>query len=193
VARSKFDRLVAQTWRVRQSGSYKEARRARPLDAKGLEALALRYVGKYATTRAKLRDYLLRKLDQAEWSGEAAPDVEGLVARIAELGYVDDRAFAEQRAAALGRRGFGARRIGQAFRAAGIDAEDGEEALTGARDNALEAALALARRRRVGPFADEPADRAGRERVVAMMVRGGHDPALARRIAACAPGEIPTA
>jgi regulatory protein len=178
---------------VRQSGSYKEARRARALDAKGLETLALRYVGKYATTRAKLRDYLLRKLDQAEWAGEAGPDVEGLVARVAELGYVDDRAFAEQRAAALGRRGYGARRIGMAFRAAGIDAEDGEEALVAAKERALEAALALARRRRVGPFADEPADRLLRERVVAMLVRAGHDAALARRIAGCAPGEIPTA
>jgi regulatory protein len=171
--------------------SYKQGRPARALDAKGLEALALRYVGKYATSRAKLRDYLQRKLDEAEWAGESAPDPDGLVARIAELGYVDDRAFAEQRAAALGRRGYGARRIGMAFRAAGIEAEDGEEALAAAREGALAAALALARRRRVGPYASEPADRPARERAIAMMVRAGHNPSLARRIVMAEPGAIP--
>ncbi|QJU57942.1 RecX family transcriptional regulator [Sphingomonas sp. AP4-R1] len=176
---------------MRQSTASRQRRGTRSLDAKGLEALALRYVGRYATSRAKLRDYLLRKIGEADWAGEAAPDPDALVARIAELGYVDDRAFAEQRAAALGRRGYGARRIGMAFRAAGIEAEDGEEALASAREGALDAALALARRRRVGPYAAEPLDRPARERAIAMLVRGGHDPGLARRIAMSEPGEIP--
>lgn len=178
---------------MRQSRTYKEGRKSRALDAKGLESLALRYVGKYATTRAKLRDYLLRKVDEAEWTGETTPDVNGLVGRIAELGYVDDRAFAEQRAAALGRRGYGARRISIALRAAGIEAEDGEDALAFAQARALDAALALARRRRLGPYAEHPADRSARERAITILVRAGHDPALARRIASSDPGEIPTA
>lgn len=176
---------------MRQSPSYKQGRQARTLDAKGLQALALRYVGKYATSRAKLRDYLLRKLNEAEWVGEGAPDPDALVARMAELGYVDDRAFAEQRAAALGRRGYGARRIGMAFRAAGIEEEDGEDALAAAREGAFAAALALARRRRVGPYAAEPPDRPSRERAIAMLVRAGHDPALARRIVMSEPGHEP--
>jgi len=53
------------------------------MDAKRLESLALRYVGRYATTRAKLRDYLLRKLGEADWDGEGAPDPDALVARMA--------------------------------------------------------------------------------------------------------------
>lgn len=161
------------------------------MDAKRLESLALRYVGRYATTRAKLRAYLLRKLGEADWEGATAPDPDALVARMAEFGYVDDRVFAEQRGAALGRRGFGARRIGLAFRAAGIETEDGEEALATAREGALEAALALARRRRIGPFAAEVPDRPGREKAIGILVRGGHDPALARRIILCSPGELP--
>ncbi|MDO6416423.1 RecX family transcriptional regulator [Sphingomonas sp. BIUV-7] len=161
------------------------------MDAGRLESLALRYVGKYATTRAKLRDYLLRKLREAEWQGPVAADIEGLVERISTLGYVDDRAFAVQRGAALERRGYGARRIGLAFRAAGIEAEDGDEALATAREGALEAALALARRRRLGPFASVPPDRPGRERAIATLVRAGHDPALARRIVSSAPDELP--
>ncbi|PZU11050.1 MAG: RecX family transcriptional regulator [Sphingomonas sp.] len=161
------------------------------MDAARLEALALRYVGRYATTRAKLRDYLLRKLDGAEWAGADPPDPAALVSRMAELGYVDDRLFAGQRAAALGRRGYGARRIGMALRAAGIEGEDGEDALEVAREGALAAALALARRRRIGPFADEMPDRPAREKAIAMLVRAGHDPVLARQIASSPPGQIP--
>lgn len=156
--------------------------RSRPLDSERLRALALRYVGKYATSRGKLRTYLLRKLDGAEWSDDAPPDVDGLIARIAELGYVDDRAFADAKAASLGRRGYGARRVGEALRAAGIEAEDGADALREARESAWSAAVALARRRRLGPFAASPPDRAGLERAVAILVRAGHDPRLARKV-----------
>jgi regulatory protein len=38
-----------------------------PLDQAALQELALRYVGKYATTRAKLRAYLGRKLRERGW------------------------------------------------------------------------------------------------------------------------------
>lgn len=177
---------------MRQRVPYSETRQARTIDAARLESLALRYVGKYATTRAKLRDYLRRKLDAAKWTGPAPPDPDAIVERMSALGYVDDRAFAGQRAAALGRRGYGVRRIGQALRAAGVEAQDGEDALDGARDGALAAVLALARRRRIGPYAEAPVDRPTREKAIATLVRAGHDPALARRVASSNPGEIPS-
>ena len=88
-----------------------------PLDEKTLEQAALTYVGRYATTRAKLTFYLRRKLGDLGWSGAAEPSVDGLVERMAALGYVDDRAFASARAAALGRRGYGERRVRVAARA----------------------------------------------------------------------------
>lgn len=179
-ARSKFDSLVAQSWRVKQRQG--DTARRRPLDADRLQALALRYVGRYATSRAKLRGYLLRKIQDAEWAGDAAPDVDALVARIADLGYVDDRAFAEAKAASLGRRGYGVRRVSTALRAAGIEGEDGADALDVAREGAWAAAVALARRRRLGPFAATPPDRAGLERAIAILARAGHDPRLARNV-----------
>ena len=52
-----------------------------PLDRKGLEELALRYVGKYATTRAKLTSYLARKLRERGWSHSAEPDLEAIANR----------------------------------------------------------------------------------------------------------------
>lgn len=167
-------------------------RRRAPLDEGALEQLALCYVGKYATTRAKLAAYLSRKLADRGWQGSGEPPVADLVGRLASLGYVDDRAFAEARADALRRRGYGARRIREALRAAGIGREEAER-LEGAPDAGLGAALRLAERRRIGPFAAAEPDRAGREKAFAMLVRAGHPPGLARRVAECRPGEIPDA
>ncbi len=160
-----------------------------PLDAAALDRLALFYAGRYATTQAKLRAYLLRKLNLRGWTGEGPPPVEPLVRRMAELGYVDDRAFAEARGRALGKRGYGARRVAQALHAAGVGGEDAAPAHEQATAGALEAALAFARRRRIGPFAADRADRDGQRRGIAALVRAGHPFALARRIVAAAPGE----
>jgi regulatory protein len=65
-----------------------------PLDQAALQELALRYVGKYATTRAKLRTYLGRKLRERGWEGDREPDLEVLGNRFAELGYIDDASYA---------------------------------------------------------------------------------------------------
>jgi regulatory protein len=162
-----------------------------PLDAEALERCALHYAGRYATTRAKLAAYLERKLRRHGWAGDEDPAVDRLVEQMAGLGYVDDRAFASARAASLGRRGYGERRIGQAMRAAGIDEADSAEARAAARDNAFASALRFAERKRIGPFAAEAMDRERREKAIAAMLRAGHGFDIARRILACAPGEIP--
>jgi regulatory protein len=173
---------------------HERKRRERPpLDEAGLEQAALFYAGRYATTRAKLSAYLVRKLRERGWAGQGEPPVEPLVARLADLGYVDDRAFAAARGAALGRRGFGERRIGDALRAAGIEEEDAQEARQAARDGAWEAARRFAERKRIGPFAAVAPDRAGREKALGAMLRAGHSPQMARRFADARPGEIPDA
>ena len=162
-----------------------------PLDEQGLERLGLSYAGRYATTRARLAAYLERKLRERGWSGPAAAPVERLVERFAELGYVDDRAFASARAAALTRRGYGERRVAQALRAAGIGEEDGGPARQEAKDGAWAAALRFAERRRIGPFAAEAPDRDRRQKAAAAMLRAGHDIRVVRRLVDAAPGEIP--
>lgn len=162
-----------------------------PLDGESLEQLALFYVGRYATTRARLRGYLARKLRERGWSGEGEPPVERLAERFAELGYVDDRAFAASRAASLGRRGYGRARVEQALFAAGIEEEDAGEAREIADADAYGAALAFARRRRIGPFAETPADPDRRRKAIAAMVRAGHPFELARRFVEAEPGTVP--
>ena len=159
-----------------------------PLDTAALERLALRYVERFATTRGKLTAYLQRKIRERGWDGPP-PDPAALAERIASLGYVDDRAFAEARAQALARRGLGARRVVQDFRAAGIEEEDAAELAPAIAERSADTALAFARRRRIGPFGDGNSDRAVREKQLAAMLRAGHCFDLARRIVALAPGE----
>jgi len=164
-----------------------------PLDETALEQAALRYAARYATSRAKLKAYLERKLRERGWAAEGDPPLDALVGRMAGRGYVDDRAFAAARAAALSRRGYGAGRLDAALRAAGIDADDAGEARAIAADAAWDAALRFAERRRIGPFAAVQADRPAREKALAAMLRAGHSPGLARRIVAARPGEVPQA
>ncbi len=174
----------------RRSGGRK--RPLRPLGHTSLSELALRYVSRFATTRAKLLSYLQRKLRERGWEGTDEPDIEGLVSRIAELGYVNDEAYALAKAGSLSARGYGQARVRQALRVAGVDEEDGASARNLAREQAADAALRFARRKRIGPFAVSPADPRMREKSLAAMIRAGHDFALARAIVSAEPGETIT-
>lgn len=152
-----------------------------PLDGARLEQIALAYVARYATSRAKLEAYLMRKLRQRGWDGPGDPPIDGIAARFVEAGYIDDVAFARARTGSLLRRGYGMRRVGQALAAAGIDEELREE-LRPDEARQREAALALARKRRLGPFGKERPDRALRQKQLAAMIRAGHSFDQAREL-----------
>lgn len=163
-----------------------------PLDANRLDELALTYVGRFATSRAKLASYLRRKLRERGWAGDKPPDVEGLVERLSGLGYVNDQAYALAKARSLAGRGYGERRVGQALSAAGIGEEDAAEARDYASAEAVESAVRFARRRRFGPFGDTvDIDPRLRERHLAAMVRAGHSFRLAKSILQMEPGSDP--
>lgn len=170
---------------------YEPKRKPPRLDGAALERLALFYLGRFATTRSKLGTYLKRKIAERGWEGEGEPPIERLVEKLAGLGYVDDKAFASSKAAALGRRGYGERRVAGALRAAGIAESDGAEAREQARGGAFAAALRFAERKRIGPYAAASAERPAREKALAAMLRAGHPLDLARRIVNSSPGDIP--
>lgn len=135
--------------------------------------MALAYVARFATSAARLDSYLRRKLRERGWADEGEPPVAAMVERYVALGYIDDAAFAGARAAGLLRRGYGARRVEQALNAAGIAADVRDRMQPGATEQ-RHAALALARKRRLGPFGDPPTDRAAREKQIAVLLRAGH-------------------
>jgi regulatory protein len=161
-----------------------------PLDRAALDRLALRYVERFATTRGKLAAYLTRKIRERGYDG-TPPDPSEIAERFAELGYVNDRLYAESKAAAMARRGLGARRVGDALRHAGVQSEDAEAVAPQVEARAGQSAIDFARRKRIGPFAAEPADRERIAKQVAAMVRAGHAPGLAWQIARMNPGDDP--
>lgn len=160
-----------------------------PLDGGSLATLALRYVERFATTRARLASYLRRKVRERGWAEGPEPAIEAIVERFAASGYVDDAAFAMARSRSLSARGYGEGRLRQTLRAAGVQDGDAAPARHHAEGEAVEAALRFARRRRIGPFAAERPDVRGREKALAAMIRAGHGFGLARAIVDLAPGE----
>jgi regulatory protein len=162
-----------------------------PLDEEKLNELMMAYVARFATSRAKLAAYLTRKLRERGWAGTGEPPVEAMVTKAARLGFVDDATFALSKARSLTARGYGERRVGQALHAAGIGESDAEPARGHARDDAVEAALRFARRRRLGPFATAIAAPEMREKALSAMVRAGHGFRLAKAILSLAPGSEP--
>jgi regulatory protein len=171
------------------NGHRKPRRPVPPLNEAKLQELALAYVGRFATTRAKLRAYLARKVRERGWSGEREPNLEALANRFAERGYIDDAAYALSKAQGLTARGYGKRRIVEKLRIAGVEEDDSAAAREHAHEKQLAAALRFAERRKIGPFARENmADRNVREKAIAAMVRAGHPFGLARAIVEIEPG-----
>lgn len=161
-----------------------------PLNAERLRALALYYVGKYATTQAKLTTFLARKIRERGWSNEDAPDIDALIEQFAELGYINDAQFAESRSRSFVRRGYGARRLNQDLRASGIGDADAASANDYMAESIFAAAENFARRKRLGPFASEAAPPDQRQKQLQAFLRAGHGFDLAKRFVHAEPGAI---
>ncbi len=161
-----------------------------PLDAARLRDLALSYVARYATSGARLERYLKRKLREQGWAeGEALPDLAALVADYAALGYIDDRGFAQARSSSLLRRGYGGRRVDQALGQDGIAVEI-RAAVAASESQLRHAALAMAAKRRFGPFGADLPDQPKREKQLAAMLRAGHRLDFARQMVNAASREL---
>ncbi len=160
------------------------SRRPRPhLDPATIRGLAVHYVGRYATTQARLKQYLERKLRERGWDDSAPrPDLQAIVSEFARLGFVDDDQFAAARVSSLLKRGYGASRLNFALRHAGISAEKAASASRIDADSAYQAAMIFARRKRLGPFGPPLDDAKVRSRAVAAFVRAGHSYEIVRKI-----------
>jgi regulatory protein len=168
-------------------GTYKQeckqpGRAKNPLDAARVRDLALSYVARYATSGARLERYLKRKLHEQGWAeGEQVPDLAALVADFAALGYIDDKGFAQARSSSLLRRGYGGRRVDQALGQDGIASEIRSE-VAASEPQLRHAALAMAVKRRFGPFGHDGPDKDRREKQLAAMLRAGHRLDFARQM-----------
>jgi len=165
------------------SRRHPKKRRSRPLDATSLRDLALSYVGRFATTGAKLEAYLARKVRERglaeDGDGRSVElDIPGLVEQFVERGYVDDDAYARSKSRDLTARGYGARRVEQALWVAGVDEHVRSDNAPGEVEK-RRAAVIMATKRRFGPFGGDTGetglDRKLVEKQIAAMLRAGHD------------------
>jgi regulatory protein len=169
-----------------------QRKRAQPLDGERLRALALAYVGRYATSCARLAAYLNRKIAERGWIDESAPPVGEIVTQLQSLGYVDDEAFAKTRSESLLRRGYGPNRLRISLRVSGIGTDIIDRASDIDEDNALAAAMVFARRKRIGPYAKDTSTPDNRQKMIATLLRAGHSYDVSRKILALTANDIPT-
>jgi regulatory protein len=170
--------------------SQRERKRLPPLDGERLRAIALTYVGRYATSCARLAAYLDRKIAERGWSDQAPPPVAAIITQFAELGYVNDEAFAKSRSESLLRRGYGPSRLKISLRVSGIGTEIIDEATDIDPENAFAAAMIFARRKRIGPYARNAISPDIRQKMIASMLRAGHSYAMSQKILALSANDI---
>ena len=172
-------------------GRGRRGRGPREATAKYLRNSARYYLDRYATSSAHLRRLLLDKVARSARAhgtdAEAgAAAVDALIAEFLGAGLLDDARYAEDRALALFRRGASARAIRGALLAKGVASELIDPALERlggeAAEPELAAALAYARRRRLGPYRSPQARAAMREKDLAALGRRGFGYELARRV-----------
>lgn len=159
---------------------------AKAPDATSLYEAAINHMARYAATEAGLARILTRKIEN--WGRKqpeiaesedipriirrAKAEIPGVLARLKELGLLNDEAFAASRARRLTREGKSRRATLAHLVAKGIKSPS----LPDNPQHELAAACAYLRRRRAGPFGDAP-----QEKALAAMARGGFSQSTARK------------
>ena len=172
-------------------------RAPKPITEAGLHAAALRYLERFAASAEMVRRVLARRVERAVRAGlteraDGTRLIGRVVGRLVAVGVVDDAGFAEAKTRSLNRRGASTRAIRARLAAQGLGAEQVGAALAALQadggDPELAAAVALARRRRLGPF--RAGDRAAhRLRDLGVLARAGFGGEVARRVIDAAPDE----
>lgn len=156
-------------------------------DAASLYQAAMNHMARYAATETGLARVLSRRIDRWGQKQVTEPDADtddlphlirrakaeipGVLAKLKELGLLNDDAFAASRAKRLTRAGKSRRATLAHLAAKGIRSPD----LPDDPQRELAAACAYLRRRRAGPFGNAPADK-----ILAAMARGGFSQSIAR-------------
>ena len=168
----------------------KQPRKRAPRKAtpKYLENAAPYYLSRYSTSTENLRRVMMRKvMRSAKHHGTAVEDgaalIEARIGRFLGSGLLDDWAYARTRADSLHRRGNSARVIRGKLKQKGVDDNVIAAALDArGEDPELTAAVTLAKRRRLGPFAVKPPNGEQREKHLAALARAGFSYDVAQRV-----------
>ena len=137
----------------------KRDRKPRRITPDYLERAALFYLQRYSSSSGNLKFVLQRKVWSAARESEIDQEearswIDDVVAKIVRAGLLDDRKFAETRVLSLRRSGESTRSIRLKLAAKGVEGDLVEHALQQdeLENDELTAAIAYARKRRLGPF-----------------------------------------
>lgn len=178
-----------------------EQNRQPVIDAAQIERWALTYLERFASSAENLRRVLLRRVRRRlpkdrEAVAHAASAIDALVSRYRSSGLVDDAAYASGRARSRLRRGQSLKTIRAGLALKGVAAEDAAAAIDalreGGSDPDIAAAVAFARRRRLGPFRRAPpaeADDKLRLKELGAFSRAGFSRAATEAVLDCATEE----
>jgi len=165
-------------------------RKPRKATPKRLENAALHYLARYSSSAESLRRVLMRRVNRsARHHGtdpeEGAAVVDDLIARYSKAGLLDDTRFAEGRARSLLERGVSPRAVRLRLREKGVAEETVEAVLSDLTEDKGDiewaAAVALAKRRRIGPFR-KSGRQTVREKDLAALARAGFSYDVAQRV-----------
>ncbi len=162
-----------------------------------LHEAALSYLARSAATADSVTKTLQRRI--ASWArratragkdvevvaadvARAKDEIAPIVARLKEVGLVDDVAFAETRARRLARAGRSRRAISAHLAGKGVASQIVREAVPHDAAVELDAAIAFARRKRIGPFAREAPDESAKKKALGAMARAGFDWSVCERV-----------
>lgn len=129
----------------------------------------LSHLARRARTIAQMRTFLRGK-------GHPDPDIDRVISRLVEMGYLNDRDFAERYIASSRSRPRGRARLASELMTKGVPREIVDSTLAscfGAAEESEALNLALAK---AVPRADEGLDAAGRRRVASRLLRKGFAP-----------------
>jgi len=167
------------------------ARKPRKLATADLQDRALDYLGRYAASTRRLRQVLTRRIRRSAEAHEFDPapllaELERVIQTLTRTGLLNDVAFAETKARSLNRRGGSRRTIVAKLAASGVAPAERTRAIAALEEEMptaeFDAAVAYARRRRLGAFRATPDDSPERRRKdLSAMARAGFALDLARK------------
>ncbi len=156
-----------------------------------LENAALYYLGRFATSSENLRRVLMRRVERAAKHHDTdcqacAEMIEQLIKKFLESGLLDDLAYARAQSASMNLRGKSIRAIHSWLRQRFVPSDIIEATITDLTEELgepdLAAAIAYARKRRLGPYRRVEKTPYSLDQELAALARSGFSYGLARRI-----------
>jgi regulatory protein len=158
---------------------------AKALTAELIYQRALHYLERYAAPRAGVKAVLQRSVMRAQRRGDSIPQavpewIEAALDKLERAGYLSDKSFAETKLVSLRRAGTSSQKIRQKLAVKGVTVDVVADVLEHDESDDRQAAVAFARRRRLGPYADEKKRAALKDKHIAALARAGFSLTIAR-------------